>query len=349
MVYTSLYNKTIDGVTGKKKSIIVEMDPNNYYKVQRCFQLSGELEYRHNGGLAFFKKSVYVSSAGYIETYSIPDYTEGTDKYVTIERSYLASVSSIASYMTYYNDTVWVGDFVTSGDAYIKGYPLNDDGSVNNSVTPKKYKVLPKTQGVAWTNIDGTDFLMISVSYGDSFSKIYRVLRKELTSSLAPSPDKVFTLPAGGEDLTFDNENNLISQSESGAKYFQKRSSPWDTFFPFIYKISSDKLFGDIVSVEEKKLQLPTKFKLYSNYPNPFNPSTAIQIDIPVTQHVTLKVFNIHGELVATITDNIIKAGSHRFIWNGKNKNSSKVASGIYFYQIITNGFNQIKKMLLIK
>jgi len=155
MVYTSLYNKTVDGITGRKKSIIVEMDPNNNYNVRRCFQLNGELKYRHNGGIAFFNKKVYVSSAGYIETYTIPDYTESSDKYVTLERSYLSSVSSIASYMTYYDEYVWVGDFRTSGDAYIKGYPLNEDGSVDKSVTPIAYMVLQKTQGVAWINIEG--------------------------------------------------------------------------------------------------------------------------------------------------------------------------------------------------
>ena len=348
MIYTSLYNKTVDGVTGNKKSIIVEMDPNNDYNVQRCFQLNGQLEYSHNGGIAFFNKKIYVSSAGYIETYSIPDYTEGADKYITLERSYLASVSSIASYMTYYKDTVWVGDFVKSGDAYIKGYPLKEDGAVNISATPKTYKVLIKTQGIAWTNINGIDFLMISVSYGDSFSKTYRVSRTNLTSTQAPIPDKVFTLPAGGEDLTFDNDKNLISQSESGAKYFQKRSSPWDTFYPFIYKISYGELFDDIVSVNEKSQQLPAKFNLYNNYPNPFNHSTVIQVTIPKTQHASLKVFNIKGGLVSTLHNDVLRAGYYKFTWNGVNNNGHKVESGIYFYQIITNGFIKTKRMILL-
>ena len=344
MVYTSLYNKTIDGITGNKKSIIVEMDPNNSYNVQRCFQLNGELDYNHNGGIAFFNKRIYVSSAGYIETYSLPDYTENSNKYITLERSYIANVSSVASYMTYYNDTVWVGDFVTSGDAFIKGYPLNEDGSVNTSLTPREYKVLTKTQGVAWTNIDGNDILMISVSYGDSFSKIFRVPRTELSSTEAPSPDKLFTLPAGGEDLTFDNDKNLISQSESGAKYFQKRASPWDTFFPFIYKISHEKLFGDLVSIEKENQQLPAKFNLYNNYPNPFNPSTVIRYEIKDTRFVSLKVFNSIGQEVAILVNEKQIAGRYDIEFNSRD-----LTSGIYFYQIIANGFIQTKKMLLLK
>jgi flagellar hook assembly protein FlgD len=104
-----------------------------------------------------------------------------------------------------------------------------------------------------------------------------------------------------------------------------------------------------IVSVNEETTQLPTEFNLYNNYPNPFNPSTVIKVAIPATQHVSLKVFNIHGELVSTITDDVMEAGYHQFTWNGKNNNGSQVASGIYFYQIITNGFNQAKKMMLLK
>ncbi len=95
--------------------------------------------------------------------------------------------------------------------------------------------------------------------------------------------------------------------------------------------------------------QLPSEFNLYNNYPNPFNPSTIIKVAIPVTQHVSLKVFNIHGELVSTITDDVMEAGYHQYTWNGTNNRGGKVASGIYFYQIITNGFNQAKKMMLLK
>ena len=54
MVYSAMYNKTVEGITARKRSIIVEMDPNNNYKIRRCFQLSSALEYGHVGGIAFF-------------------------------------------------------------------------------------------------------------------------------------------------------------------------------------------------------------------------------------------------------------------------------------------------------
>lgn len=104
-----------------------------------------------------------------------------------------------------------------------------------------------------------------------------------------------------------------------------------------------------VVSVEEVNSQLPMEFNLYNNYPNPFNPSTVIKVALPVKQHVSLRVYNIHGELVSTLVNNNLTAGYHQFSWNGTNNNGIKVASGVYFYQVITNGFNQAKKMMLLK
>jgi len=198
---------------------------------------------------------------------------------------------------------------------------------------------------------------MISTSYGDSFSKIYRVPKTELSSTQAPTPDKIFTLPAGGEDLSFDKDKNLYSQSESGSKYFQKRSSPWNTFYPFIYKISYETLFGDVVSVDDdQSSELPSKFNLFNNYPNPFNPSTTIKYSIPVESrrgvapHVMLKVYNILGSEVATLVNKKQKAGNYEVDFN-----ANSLPSGVYFYKLqiyqtgLGRSFVESKKMILLK
>ncbi|MEN8191299.1 MAG: lamin tail domain-containing protein [Bacteroidota bacterium] len=104
-----------------------------------------------------------------------------------------------------------------------------------------------------------------------------------------------------------------------------------------------------VVSVDEENSQLPNEFNLYNNYPNPFNPSTVIKVALPSAQHVALRVYNIHGELVSTLVNNNLSAGYHQFTWNGTNNNGSRVSSGIYFYQVISNEFNQVKKMMLVK
>jgi hypothetical protein len=90
---------------------------------------------------------------------------------------------------------------------------------------------------------------------------------------------------------------------------------------------------------------IPTAFKLEQNYPNPFNPSTAIQFQLDRASHVSLVVYNILGQEVATLLNDVKQAGVYRVTFD-----ASKLASGVYFYRLATeNGLVASKKMLLIK
>ena len=86
------------------------------------------------------------------------------------------------------------------------------------------------------------------------------------------------------------------------------------------------------------------EFNLAQNYPNPFNPSTKINYSLQAEGLVTLKVFNILGQEVATLINDFQTAGTHSV-----NFDASKLSSGIYLYKIDSNGFTQTKKMMLIK
>ncbi len=90
--------------------------------------------------------------------------------------------------------------------------------------------------------------------------------------------------------------------------------------------------------------QFPKSFSLSQNYPNPFNPSTLIKYSIPQSGLVTIKVFNMLGQEVATLIDKEQKTGSYTI-----NFDASKLASGVYLYRIVANGFSLTKKMLLLK
>ncbi len=92
-------------------------------------------------------------------------------------------------------------------------------------------------------------------------------------------------------------------------------------------------------------LEVPRAFGLYQNYPNPFNPSTTIAFDLPVPANVTLKVYNVLGQQVATVLDGVpFEAGrqSARF-------NASRLTTGVYFYRIHAGNFVSVKKMVLVK
>lgn len=98
---------------------------------------------------------------------------------------------------------------------------------------------------------------------------------------------------------------------------------------------------------------VPATFALNQNYPNPFNPSTKISYDLSAPGIVTLKVFNILGQEVATLVNGYSAAGAFEVEWNGKDNVGRSVASGVYLYRLhATAGatdFLQMKKMLLLK
>jgi len=104
-----------------------------------------------------------------------------------------------------------------------------------------------------------------------------------------------------------------------------------------------DDFVGYAVNVEDE-LNSVNDFKLAQNYPNPFNPSTTISYSIKDEGLVTLKIYNILGQQVANIVNEVKTPGNYSVSFNASN-----LASGIYLYKINSNGFSLTKKMLLIK
>ncbi len=89
---------------------------------------------------------------------------------------------------------------------------------------------------------------------------------------------------------------------------------------------------------------LGTKYSLSQNYPNPFNPATQIVYELPRESRVLLEIYNILGEKVATLVDQLEQAGRHRVWWNPET-----IPSGVYFYRLQTGSFIETKKLLLLR
>jgi hypothetical protein len=89
---------------------------------------------------------------------------------------------------------------------------------------------------------------------------------------------------------------------------------------------------------------VPGEYALEQNYPNPFNPSTEIAYAVPAEAHVTLKVYNLLGQEVASLVDEVKEAGRHTINWNAADQ-----ASGVYFYSMQTDDFSATKKMVFMK
>ena len=94
----------------------------------------------------------------------------------------------------------------------------------------------------------------------------------------------------------------------------------------------------------ETEVNMPVEFSLEQNYPNPFNPSTVIGYSIPQNSFVTLKVFDIIGNEVATLVNQRQPAGKYSVVFNASN-----LSNGVYFYKLKTNNFTSTRKMILMK
>ncbi|MEZ5358318.1 MAG: S8 family serine peptidase [Candidatus Zixiibacteriota bacterium] len=108
--------------------------------------------------------------------------------------------------------------------------------------------------------------------------------------------------------------------------------------------------YGAYLDVDDIVNSLPTEIELSQNYPNPFNPTTTIEFAMKSTQHVTLTVYNITGQRVKTLYDEVAMAGMNSVVWDGDDEYGQATASGIYFYRLTAeDGSTETKKMILLK
>jgi hypothetical protein len=98
---------------------------------------------------------------------------------------------------------------------------------------------------------------------------------------------------------------------------------------------------------------IPHDWMLYQNYPNPFNPSTTIEFDVPEVAgkipRAAIQIFNILGQHIATLERGIHDAGRYSVVWDGKNENGIRTASGVYFYRLLAGDYVSTKKMVMLK
>jgi hypothetical protein len=103
------------------------------------------------------------------------------------------------------------------------------------------------------------------------------------------------------------------------------------------------------VGVQNIGSEIPTRYELSQNYPNPFNPSTKINFSIIKAENVTLKVYDMMGREVISLVNQKMNPGKYSTEWQGINANGVKVASGVYFYRLITPNYVEVRKMVLLK
>ena len=112
--------------------------------------------------------------------------------------------------------------------------------------------------------------------------------------------------------------------------------------------VGDPRWFG-AMDIEDSKGILPESITLDQNYPNPFNPSTEITYSLNNDSHVTLTIYNMVGQKVNVLENNIQTAGSHTVRWNGTDLSGRSVSSGVYLYTLESGDFTMTKKMILMR
>ena len=152
----------------------------------------------------------------------------------------------------------------------------------------------------------------------------------------------ISSVPAGSISITADELGYTSAQNTLNVQ-------------PTDFALAQDFTISLPTAVKAAPSAAPLSYRLEQNYPNPFNPSTRISYSIPQGGYVSLRVFNLLGQTVATLVDGLVGAGLHDVVWDGRDAGGRIVASGVYFYRVEVRGggggvdFSSMRKMILLK
>lgn len=152
-------------------------------------------------------------------------------------------------------------------------------------------------------------------------------------------PAGLFRSTNNGSTWSVMNLGIVDSVRDVGSIEFTSNGYAWIQVTGRIYRS-----IVPIVSVGPLTRELPTAFWLGQNYPNPFNPNTTVEFGIPSASSVSIKIFNVLGQEVATILEDNLAAGTYKVEWNAQ-----PFASGTYFYRLLSGSHSETKKLILQK
>ncbi|MCA9731049.1 T9SS type A sorting domain-containing protein [candidate division KSB1 bacterium] len=170
----------------------------------------------------------------------------------------------------------------------------------------------------------------------DADFNYFAVYRAE-ESGFAPTEDNMIATLTG---MSYTDANVV-----TGSKYYYRVAA-------FDFSENQGEMTAELtasITGVAAEVALPTEFALMNNYPNPFNPETTIEYQLPEQGHVLLRVYSMLGTEVRTLVQGSKAAGSYSVVWDGRDNNGSVVPSGMYMYRIESGSFNAVKKMVMMK
>jgi len=191
-----------------------------------------------------------------------------------------------------------------------------------------------------YARVSGSNSLKASANVSMSSGVWYSV-----TVTIA-SGGTVSIINAGTTLLSYNFGNVITGQVGVG---FDQSNSDFDNFCVGTSGLKGyASLDGENVMLLAHE-SLPENFTLSQNYPNPFNPVTHFSLDLANETHVTFVIYNIAGQKVRTLVDEVMSAGSHTLVWDGTNEDGQALSSGVYFYRVTAGNETVTKKMTLLK
>jgi len=157
----------------------------------------------------------------------------------------------------------------------------------------------------------------------------------------------------GSESGFVPGSENLVATPQAGGWF----DGDWSWDAEYWYKLSAVDVHGNESGfavlgphdITGDKPALPQAAFLAQNYPNPFNPSTTIRFDLPRAGHVRIAVYETGGRLVDVLLDRRMDAGRSEIAWDGKTGRGKPAASGVYYCEMTVEGFEQTRKMILLR
>jgi len=205
------------------------------------------------------------------------------------------------------------------------------------------YVHLSKASYDEWDlGLTGDDYIFVDLGGSD-----YRIEARIPWATMIDEDENAF-IPTRGMTIPFEIlgfDTDIANTWNDGCLQLggNLAINPWHDG-PDVWTYAWVGLPDFVTSIDASKTGLPTTFALRDNYPNPFNPVTQINYELPESADVKLTIFNIKGQVVSTLVENNQTAGYYTATFNAQD-----VSSGLYFYQIQAGSFNQTKKMILVK
>ena len=223
----------------------------------------------------------------------------------------------------------------TDGDFYLD-WPMTVNGEVTSSivfseVNGQDYAIFGDEAGyVHMYTLSGQSYDNFPINYGFPFKG---------------TPTIYDTDNDGDLEIIVGSTQSLVSidikESGSADGYWNTHRSNMQRNGHFISNLDALDVYDQIIDYE---------FALYHAYPNPFNPTTTIEYEVPFSMDVILNVYDISGKLVKTLVNDIKNTGKHSIVWDGTNQYGNSVANGMYIYKLISNENLSISnKMILLK